>query len=82
MIIPRSTRRYKVKTPGGRTVTHFKSKRSSYEVCKNCGAKLNRPKLKVKDIKKLPKTGKRPERPFPELCSNCMREYFKEIARK
>ena len=81
MIIPRSTRRYKVKTPGGRTVTHFKSNKASYAVCKSCGAKLNRPKLMVRDIKKLSKTKKRSERPFPELCSRCMREYFKAKVR-
>lgn len=81
MIIPRSTRRYKVKTPGGRTVTHFKSKKASYAVCKNCGAKLNKSRLMVKNIKKLSKSKKRPERPFPELCSRCMREHFKAKVR-
>ncbi|OGI11955.1 hypothetical protein A3K64_00590 [Candidatus Micrarchaeota archaeon RBG_16_36_9] len=81
MIIPRSTRKHKTKTPGGRTVTHLKSKKASYAVCKNCGAKLNRPKLMVKELKKLSRTEKRPERPFPELCSKCMREYFKSKVR-
>ena len=78
MIIPRSTKRYKVKTPGGKTVIHLKKRKPSYAICKKCGAKLNRPKL---NVKKLPKTKKRPERPFPELCSKCMREYFKEKVR-
>jgi large subunit ribosomal protein L34e len=81
MIVPRSTRRYKVKTPGGRTVIHFKSKKASHAVCKKCGAKLNRPRLKVRDIRKLPKTRKRTERPFPELCPRCMRECFKARVR-
>ena len=81
MIISRSRRKYKTKTPGGRTVIHFKSKKSSHAVCKNCGAKLNRPKLKVKELKKLSRTEKRSERPFPELCSRCMREYFKDKVR-
>ena len=81
MIIPRSNKKYKVKTPGCRTVTHFKSKKPSYAVCKNCGAKLNRFKLTVKEIKKLPKTKKHPARPFPELCSKCMRSYFKDQVR-
>jgi len=81
MIIPRSTKRYKVKTPGGRTVVHLKAKRHGYARCKNCGAKLNRFKLTVKAIKKLSKTEKRPARPFPELCSKCMRKHFKEKVR-
>ncbi len=81
MTISRSKKRHKVKTPGGRNVTHYKKKRPSYARCKNCGAKLNRPKLSVKQLKKLPKTKKRPERPFPELCSGCMRKYFKNKVR-
>ncbi|NIO44591.1 MAG: 50S ribosomal protein L34e [Candidatus Aenigmarchaeota archaeon] len=81
MRLSKSLKKYKIKTPGGKNVTHFKKKRSSYDVCKNCGTKLNRPKLSVKKLKRLPKTKKRPQRPFPELCSKCMREYFKEKVR-
>jgi large subunit ribosomal protein L34e len=81
MIIPRSTKKYMVKTPGGRTVVHLKTKRPGYAKCKNCGAKLNRFKLTVKAIKKLSKTEKHPARPFPELCSKCMRKHFKEKVR-
>jgi large subunit ribosomal protein L34e len=81
MIVTRSTKKYKVKTPGGRTVVHLKTKKPGYARCKNCGAKLNRFKLTVKAIKKLSKTEKRPARPFPELCSRCMRKYFKEKVR-
>lgn len=81
MIIPRSTKRYKVKTPGGRNVIHFKKRKTSYIVCKKCGAKLNRSKLNLKEIRKLSKTKKRPERPFPNLCSKCIRIYFKEKVR-
>ena len=81
MIIPRSKKRYKVKTPGGKNIMHFKKKRPSCATCKKCGAKLNRPKLSVKELKRLPKTKKRPERPFPELCSKCMREHFKDKVR-
>ena len=81
MIFPRSKKRYKVKTPGGESVIHLKKKKPSYAKCKKCGAKLNRPKLTVEELKRLPKTKKRPERPFPELCSKCMREHFKEKVR-
>lgn len=81
MIVTRSTKKYKVKTPGGRTAVHMKTKKPGYARCKNCGAKLNRFKLTVKAIKKLSKTEKRPARPFPELCSRCMRKYFKEKVR-
>jgi len=81
MRVSKSIKRYKVKTPGGKNVTHFKKRRPSYFKCKKCGAKLNRPKLSVKELKRLPKTKKRPQRPFSELCSKCMREYFKDRVR-
>jgi len=81
MIRARTIKRVKIKTPGGKTVMHFKKKKHGYSVCSRCGAKLNRPKLNPTQMKKLPKTKKRPERPFPELCSKCMRGYFKEKVR-
>jgi len=81
MIIPKSTKKYMVKTPGGRTVEHFKKERPSHAFCRVCGAKLNRPKINVKKFKNLPKTKKRPQRPFPDLCSRCMREHFKDKVR-
>jgi large subunit ribosomal protein L34e len=81
MIIPRSTKKFNVRTPGGRTNIHLKRRKPHYATCKNCGAKLNRSKLSVKEQNTLPKTKKRPERPFPELCSKCMRLYFKDKVR-
>ena len=59
MIIPRSKKRYKVKTPGGKNVMHFKKKRPSYARCKKCGAKLNRPKLAIDYISERPGQVKR-----------------------
>jgi large subunit ribosomal protein L34e len=78
----KSMRKVKIKAPGGHTIIRSKRKKPSYARCKNCGSKLNRPKLSVKQLKNLPKTKKRPERPFPELCSRCMRKYFKSEVRK
>ena len=81
MIVPRSTKRLKVKTSGGKVSIHFKRRKPSYATCKKCGAKLNRAKLNVGYVKRMSKTEKRPERPFPELCSRCMREHFKDKVR-
>jgi large subunit ribosomal protein L34e len=75
-------RKVKVRSPGGGTLVRFKRKKPSYAKCKNCGEKLNRPKMSVKKLKNLPKTKKRPERPFPEFCSRCMRDYYKNKVRK
>ena len=81
MIKPKSLRKVKVKTPGGETAISLRRRKPNYAKCKNCGSKLNRPKLSIKQLKNLPKTKKRPERPFPELCSRCMRDYFKNKVR-
>ncbi|MBU5575297.1 MAG: 50S ribosomal protein L34e [Candidatus Aenigmatarchaeota archaeon] len=73
----RSLRRVQRKTPGGRTVTHFEKKRSKKPTCGICGAKLN--SIPRQDnIKKIPKSSRRAERPYPELCPKCMREKIKE----
>ena len=81
MIIPRSTKKQKVRVSGGRTFIHFKNKKPRNSICKNCGAKLNKSKLNIKEVKKMSKSEKSSERPFPELCSKCMREYFKSKVR-
>jgi len=80
MRIPKSLKRLKRKSPG-RTITLFRKQKHGYAVCGKCGAKLNRPKLNSTQIRKLPKAERRPERPFPELCPRCMKEYLKEKAR-
>ncbi len=71
----------KVKTPGGKSIWHFKKRRVSHSICGRCGAKLNRARLNPKELKKTSKVKRRPERPFPELCSKCMREVIKSKVR-
>ena len=68
----------KVRTPGNRTVVHFKKKKPNYMHCGKCGKKIVRARLIVSRLRKLPKVQRRPERPYPELCSKCMREKIKE----
>jgi large subunit ribosomal protein L34e len=74
----KSLRKIKKKASGGRAVVHMRKIKPLHIVCRSCGAKLNRPKLTNNEIRKLPKTKRRPQRPFPELCSKCMRKHFKE----
>lgn len=76
-----SLRRVKKKASGGRTVLHMTKKKPEHLLCYKCGAKLNRPKHTNIEIRKLPKTKRRPQRPFPGLCSKCMRKHFKESVR-
>jgi large subunit ribosomal protein L34e len=77
----RSLKRRQVRTPGGRNVVQYRKKKPSHHKCGKCGVKLNRSKLRVTQTSKLSKTQRRPERPYPELCSKCMREKFRELVR-
>jgi len=74
----------KVKVPSGKVVVKKKWKKASVAKCAVCGKPLQGiPRLRVAEIRKLPKSKKRPERPYGGyLCSECMRELFKEKARK
>lgn len=77
----RAVRKTAVVTPGKRTVIHFKQSKPAAVVCGVCGAKLGRAKLTPAQLKRLPKVQRRAERPFPHLCSRCMREEMKKIIR-
>ncbi|MBT4823708.1 50S ribosomal protein L34e [Candidatus Woesearchaeota archaeon] len=79
----RSLRRLSVRTPGGKTVTHYKRRNPSPAKCRDCGVVLKGiPRVLPSKMKNLPKTAKRPERPYGGvLCSKCMRGKFKASAR-
>jgi len=72
-----------VRTPGSRTVVHFKSKKPSKAKCGKCGKVLaGVPRELPSKLKNLPKTKKRPERPYGGvLCSKCTRALMKQKAR-
>lgn len=76
----RTKLRKQIRTPGGITKWVIKKKRVSHAICK-CGAKLNRARLDPNKLKKLTKTQRRPTRPFPELCSKCMRAKIKSMVK-
>ena len=77
----RSSLRTKKKTPSGITKCVVKSKRVSHAKCGKCGEKLNRARLNKSQISKLTKSKKRPSRPYPELCSKCMRQKIKGMVK-
>jgi ribosomal protein L34E len=76
MIKSRSLKRFKIKTPSGKAVIHYKNKKLGKIVCSICGAKL-----KTKQSKKLPRSKKVVERPFSNLCLNCLKIQLKNKAR-
>ncbi len=79
----RTLRRVFVKTPGGKTTLQHRNRKPSAAVCGNCGATLKGvPREIPSELKKLPKTSRRPERPYGGvLCSRCTRQLIKEQAR-
>ncbi|MHA1860390.1 MAG: 50S ribosomal protein L34e [Candidatus Asgardarchaeia archaeon] len=76
----RSLIRKKVRTPGNRLVMHFERKKPTVARCARCGKPLHGvPRLRPSELRKLPKTKRRPQRPYGgNLCSECMREVFRE----
>jgi len=79
----RSLRRLQVKVPGGKTVLHYKEKKPGKAKCGNCSSLLKGvPRERNLNMHKLPKTKKRPTRPYGgNLCSKCMRALIVEKAR-
>jgi len=76
----RSLKRKKVRTHGNRLVTHYKRRKPKVAKCAKCGKPLHGvPRLRPSSLRKLPKTKRRPDRPYGgNLCSSCMREVMKE----
>ena len=72
----RTFRRIKKKLPGNRTVIHYEKRAHKKAQCSSCGAVLPGVATgKPTKMKNMPKTEKRPERPYAGiLCSRCMRE--------
>ncbi|MCD6559736.1 50S ribosomal protein L34e [Palaeococcus sp. (in: euryarchaeotes)] len=78
----RSWRRKYVRTPGGRVTIHFERRKPKVAHCAMCGRPLNGiPRGRPSEIGKLSKTQKRPERPMPHLCPECMRKVIKAQVR-
>jgi len=79
----RSLRKIYVRTPGGRTIIHYRYKKPELAKCSSCGNPLKGvPNERPDKMRKLPKTKKRPSRPHPNLCSKCMRREIIREARK
>ena len=73
-----------VRTPAARVVTRYTERKPKQAVCAVCGAKLKGvPRGRPAEVKALPRTQRRPERPYGGvLCSNCTRAKMKEAARQ
>ena len=76
-------RRVFVKTPGGRTTIHYRQQKASKALCARCKTPLHGvPTGILVEVMKLPKSSRRPERPFGgNLCSACTRQVLLRRAR-
>ena len=76
----RSKRRVFIRTPGGENKIHYRQRKPVKKKCRECGSELHGiPHLIESKFKNLPKTKKRPQRPYAgELCSKCMRKKIRE----
>jgi large subunit ribosomal protein L34e len=70
----RKRRRVQVKVPGGRTAKRQVARKPAKAKCR-CGKELHGvPRESATKMANMPKTAKRPERPYGgALCSKCMR---------
>ena len=76
----RSLRRVYVKTPGAKVKLHYRKKKPKATRCGMCKKPL---KGIPRDVSKLPKTKKTPQRPFGGLlCSKCKRITIKKGIKK
>lgn len=80
----RTYRRIHKTTPGGKRIIHFEKRKPKIAHCAMCGATLKGvPREVPYKMQNMPKTMKRPERPFGGvLCSRCSRLKIIEEARK
>jgi large subunit ribosomal protein L34e len=72
-----------VKTPGSKTVLHYRRRKPSKAKCAQCKKLLQGvPREIPTKMANMPKSQKRPERPYGgTLCSSCTRKLFKQSTR-
>lgn len=79
----RSLRRFKLRTPGGILVLHYKRRKPKIAHCGNCGKELKGiPRERPYKMRTVAKSMKTVSRKFGgNLCTGCSRETLKERAR-
>lgn len=75
-----SYKRIKLRTPGGNLKIRYEKRKPSIAHCSECKKELKGvPRGLPYEIRKLPKSSRRPERPFGgQLCSECTRKRIKQ----
>ncbi|MEO3992876.1 MAG: 50S ribosomal protein L34e [Desulfurococcaceae archaeon TW002] len=69
----RSLRRVWRRTPGGKTVIHYRRSKPHVAVCGVCGSRLGGVPTSTGSLRKVAKSSKRPERIFGGVfCPSCL----------
>ncbi|MCS4541568.1 MAG: 50S ribosomal protein L34e [Euryarchaeota archaeon] len=77
----RTMKKVQRKTPGGKTVTHYKAKKVGAPICGVCGRPLSAVP-RSDEVLKFSKSNRRPNRPYGgNLCPICMRRMIKQKVR-
>ena len=71
----RTFTRKRTRLPGKKNVIHYARRKPEFAHCQECGGLLGgMPHVRDSKIGKLPKTKKRPERPYAgNLCPGCLK---------
>jgi len=79
----RAVKKTKVAVPGGRTVTHFKERKTGKNVCGRCGRPLGgTPSDAPVEVGKLAHSEKAPARKYAGiLCGNCVESLVRYVTR-
>ncbi|HHQ45083.1 MAG TPA: 50S ribosomal protein L34e [Candidatus Altiarchaeales archaeon] len=79
----RSVKKVKTRTPGGRTVTHYKAKKHSKNVCGRCSAVLKGVASGgPAEVRKTTRSAKGPAKPYSGvLCTKCLDELARYVTR-
>ncbi|MEM2977683.1 MAG: hypothetical protein QXM46_00120 [Candidatus Hadarchaeales archaeon] len=74
----RALRRISLKLPGGRTEVRYEERKRGPARCRRCGRPL--PGLPSRP-RGLPRSSRKANRPFSDLCSRCSREALRSLLR-
>jgi len=79
----RSKKRYKTKSPGGKSQTHYKKEIMKTPKCCVCGNPIaGTSHLSTVETRKLNRSKRKVERPYGgQLCHNCIKKALKQTAR-
>lgn len=83
MLRSRSKKKVQRRTPGGRTVTHYKQKKTGKRQCGRCNKLLaGVPNTAPSKVRELSKSRRVPTRPYAGvLCAKCVEDLVRYITR-